>query len=130
MKVTKIDHVAILVEDLEKAGKFFADLLGTEFPESEESEELDIKNLMSPIRIELVTPLTQDGVLSRTLAKRGEGITLLSLSVPNLKEAVAEMKAKGIRQIGEVEGRAVLFHPKDLHGVTIELVEDKPNTQG
>ena len=122
MKAEKIDHVAILVKDLEKAGKFYADLFGTEFSGPNENKELDIRNLMSPIGIELVTPLTPDGVMARTLEHRGDGMTLLSLKVPNVAEATAEMKAKGIRQTAGTGTRIAIFHPKDLCGVTIELI--------
>jgi methylmalonyl-CoA epimerase len=123
MKVEKIDHVAILVKDLEKAGKFFADLLDTEFAGPNEIKELDIRNLMSPEGIELVTPLTPDGPTARTLAQRGEGVTLISLEVPNVVEATGEMKAKGVRQVGGIGTRVALFHPKDLYGVLVELIE-------
>jgi methylmalonyl-CoA epimerase len=128
MKVQKIDHVAILVKDIDKAAKFYGNLFGTEFSGPRENKELDIKNLMSPIGIELVTPLTPNGVLSRTLANRGEGMTLLSLAVPDIKRAVADMKAAGVRQIGgggSNTATMALFHPKDLFGVTIELIERK-----
>jgi len=123
MKAEKIDHVAILVKDLEKAGKLYADLFGTEFSGPNEIKNLDIRNLMSPLGIELVTPLTPDGVMARTLEQRGEGLTLLSFKVPNVAEAAVEMKARGIRQIGGLETRAAIFHPKDLCGVTVELIQ-------
>jgi len=124
MKAEKIDHVAILVKDLEKAGKLYADLFGTEFSGPNENKDLDIRNLMSPIGIELVTPLSSDGVLARNLEKRGEGLYLLSLKVPNIAEAIAEMKSQGVRQIGGDGKRIAIFHPKDLCGVLIELIED------
>ena len=126
MKAQKTDHVAILVRELEKAGQFYADLFGTEFSGPNEVVNLDIRNLLSPLGIELVSPLTPDGVMARTLEHRGEGLTMLSLKVPNVAEAIAEMKARGIRQIGGFERpevRAAIFHPKDLYGVTIELIQ-------
>ena len=84
MKAEKINHVAILVKDLEEAGKLYADLFGIEFSGPSESKELDIRSLNSPAGIELVSPLTPDGVMARTLEHRGEGITLLGLKVPNV----------------------------------------------
>lgn len=123
MKVEKIHHVTIMVKDLEKAGKFFADLLGTEFTDFCEMKEVDIRHLMSPLGIELVTPLSPDGAPAKTLELRGEGLTLVGLQVPNLEEAAAEMKSRGIRQIGGIGTSTALFHPKDLYGVLIELVE-------
>ena len=99
-------------------------MFGTEFSGPRENKETDVRNLMSPLGIELVTPLSPDGAPARTLDRKGEGLTMLSLKVSNLKEAAAEMKARGIRQIGGSGTRMALFHPKDLHGVLIELMEE------
>lgn len=123
MKIEGIQHVAILVGDLEKAGKLYSDLFGIEFDGPNERKELDIRNRMSPEGIELLSPLTPDGVMAKTLEKRGEGITLLALKVPNIEQAKAKMDSKGIRKIGGGDKTAI-YHPKDLNGVTIELIED------
>ncbi len=121
MKIEKIGYVTIRVKDLEEAGKVFADLFDMEFTSHGENPQLDIRNLISPF-IELITPLTPDGPVARTLEKSGEGVALVSFKVANIEEAVAEMKSKGIRQIWHREKRA-LVHPKDLYGVMVELVE-------
>jgi len=122
-KVDKIHHVAILVKDLEEAGKLYSGLFGIEFSDPRESKELDIRSLMSAEGIELVSPLSPDGAMSRTLDRRGEGVQLVALKVANVEEASAEMKSKGIRQVGGT-GKIALFHPGDLNGVLIELAED------
>lgn len=121
MKIEKIGYVTIRVKDLEGAGKFFADLFDIEFTSPGENPELDVRNLIGPF-MELISPLTPDGPVARTLERRGEGLALVSLRVANIEEAVAKMKSKGIRQLWHREKRA-LFHPNDLYGVMIELVE-------
>ena len=123
MKVKGISHVVIMVKDLEKARGFFADLFGTEFEAPGELKEADIRNSMSPIGIELVTPLSADGPSAQTLERRGEGMVLLALAVDNIEEAVADMESRGVRLIGRPTPKAAQFHPKDLHGVMIELYE-------
>jgi len=123
VKAGKIDHVTITVRDLEGAGKFFADLFGTEFTGPGENAGLDIRNLISPLGIELISPLTPDGPVSRNLERKGEGLTQFALQVPNLEEAVAEMKAKGVRQVGETGENIAVFHPRDLYGVMITLIQ-------
>ena len=125
MKIEKIDHVAILVQDMRAAEKFFADLFETKFAKLGETKELDIRSIMDPTGIEIAEPLLPDGVTARTLKNRGEGLTLLSLKVSNLDEAMAEMKSRGIRQVGQIKHggmRATLYHPKDTFGVMIELI--------
>jgi methylmalonyl-CoA epimerase len=129
MKVESIDHVAIQVRDLQKAKRFFADLFGTKFTDLGEVEEMDVRSSIDRLGIELIEPLTPNGVTAKSLERRGEGLTLLSLKVSSLEEAVAEMESKGIRLIGRIEHekmKAALFHPKDIYGVMIELIEYEP----
>ncbi len=127
MKFEKIDHVGIMVKDLEKASKFFAELFDTEFNIRDIDTESDIRASMShPINIELVTPLKQDGEAAKALEHRGEGLTMLSLKVPNLEEAIANMESHGVRLLRREElpeAKMAFFHPKDLYGVMIELIE-------
>ena len=140
MKAEKIDHVMIVVRDAEKAKRFFADLLGTEFSESQDSKQMDVKGTtICPIGIRLFGPLTPDGPVARRLERTGEGLTALSLEIKNLDEALAELESRGIRVLArsehdrEVLGeklkwqrarrRIAVLHPKDTYGVMIELTE-------
>ena len=56
MKIEKIDHIAILVEDVEKAEKFFTDLFETKFAALGEVKEMDITSMMEPSGIEIIQP--------------------------------------------------------------------------
>ena len=128
MKVEKIDHVAINVKDLKKAAQFFANLLGTEFSSSAVFKELDLVSLVDPLGIELVEPLTADGPTAKAIEQRGEGVSLLSFKVSNVDEAMADMKARGIRLVNMIDRpkmKAAIYHPKDTFGVMIELIEYK-----
>ena len=120
MKVQKIDHVSIMVQDLEKAHKLFSDLFG-EFDGPNESPETDVKNYMSSLGIELVTPLTPDGASAKLLERKGEGFVMLVLQVSNLEEAIAEMESHGVRCVGRSE-KTANFHPKDTYNAMIRLI--------
>ncbi len=83
---------------------------------------------MAPLGIGIAEPLTPDAALAKVIERRGEGLSVLSLKVANLEEAISEMKSRGIRQIGSQEHsniRAAMFHPADAFGVMIELIEHK-----
>ena len=126
MKVEKIDHIAINVRDLAKAGKFFADLLGTQFSRAAVFKEIDLRSSVDPLGIELVEPLTPDGPTARAIERRGEGVSLLSFKVSGLEDAVAEMESRGIRLVARIDRakmKAAIFHPKDTYGTLIELME-------
>ena len=132
MKVQKIHHVSIMVKDLEKAGKFFTDLLGTEFSGPYENKELDVRFLSSPLGINLAAPFLPDGPSARTLERRGEGLAMLVLNVPDLEKAIADMESHGVRLIGRedrLSEKVASFHPKDLCGVMIELMQEYSKSQ-
>ena len=127
MKVQKIHHVSIMVKDLEKAGKFFSDLFGTEFSGPYENKALAVRFLSSPLGINLAAPFLPDGPSARALERRGEGLAMLVLNVPDLEEAISDMKSNGVRLIGRedrLSEKVASFHPKDLCGVLIELTQE------
>ena len=128
MKVERIDHISILVKDLDKAMKLFGEGLGIEFSQPWENKNFDIRETLGPLPlcINLCTPLTTDGEAARILEHKGEGVSMISFKVDNLEEAVAEMKSRGIRQIGgekTKDAETATFHPKDTFGIMIELVQ-------
>ena len=128
MKVERIDRIYVYVRDLEKAAKFFADLFGIEFSDPAEWKEMDVRTRVGDLGIVLAEPLTPDGIVSKTIERRGEGVAMVALKVESLEEAVTEMKSRGISLVGTLErGRykAALFHPKDTYGVMLDLCEYK-----
>ena len=133
MKAEKIDHVSFFVKDLDKAVKFFGELLETSFLEPFPIKSVDIMDTLAPLGIDLCTPLTPDGVSSKVMARRGEGLSMVSFKVPNFEEALAEMKARGIRQlVRDTIGAAewATFDPRDTFGVMIELIAYKAYPMG
>ncbi len=117
IKTTAIDHLTFLVKDIEEGAKFFGDLLNLDW-RYDESKVNDVKRLVSPPGVSLIAPLTPDGPTARTLAKQGEGISVVMLAVEIGKVAIEHFKSRGIRQVGPS-----LFHPRDTHGVMIEVTD-------
>jgi len=129
MKVERIDRIYIYVRDLDKATRFFTDLFGIEFSEPAEWKEMDVRTSISDLGIVLAEPLTSNGIVSKTIERRGEGVAMVALKLENLEEAVTEMKSRGISLVGTLERggyKAALFHPKDTCGVMFDLCEYKP----
>ena len=132
MKVLKIDHLGIAVNSIEEAKKLFHDILGLKFEGTETVEEQRVTTAFFPVgdsEVELLESTAPDGPIAKYLEKRGEGIQHIAFRVDNLEEALAELKAKGIRLIDEkprtgAGGAKIAFlHPKSTHGVLIELSE-------
>ena len=132
MKVLKIDHLGIAVHSIEEAKKLFQDTLGLVFEGSETVAEQKVTTAFFPVgdsEVELLESTAPDGPIAKYLEKRGEGIQHIAFRVENIEEALAELKAKGIRLIDEkprkgAGGAKIAFlHPKSTHGVLIEISE-------
>ncbi len=130
--VTKVDHIGIAVKDLNKAIKFYEEVLGIKCVDTEEIEEQKVKTAFLPIgdtEIELLESTEADGPIAKHIEKRGEGVQHIAYRVENIEEAIEKMKEKGIRMIDEkprygAGGAKIAFaHPKDTYGVLIELCE-------
>ncbi|HEX7975048.1 MAG TPA: methylmalonyl-CoA epimerase [Anaerolineales bacterium] len=130
--VKKIDHIAILVDDLEATLSFWRDALGLELAGMQDVpvEQAQIAFLPAgQSEIELVRTTTGDSGLARFLEKRGPGMHHICLEVDDIAGMIAQLKAKGIQMINEeprqgAGGRKYAFvHPKSTHGVMVELYE-------
>lgn len=134
MQAKRIDHVVVAVSDLEQALATYQQNFGLQHVGGGEVPVLGVRNAYLQIgdaRIELVTPLAQEGPVAKFLAERGSGLYLLSLEVENLDAAVAELQAKGMRvQVvtGPGDTRLAFVSPKTTHGVLLQLVEQRAQT--
>lgn len=131
-KVIKIDHVAILADDMDKSLNFWRDALGMELTHIEDvpAEKSQVAFLpVAGVEIELVKPTTDDSGLARYLEKRGPGMHHVCLEVDDIAGMVAQLREKGIQLINETPltglgGRKYAFiHPKSTNGVLVELYQ-------
>ncbi len=131
MSIKKIDHIAIVVENLDLALGVYRDALGMTVTDVREMPEQDVMMAFLPTgdsEIELLEPLSAESGIGRYLAKRGEGLHHICLEVDDIEATLADLKAKGAQLIDETPkqgayGRIAFIHPKGAHGVLIELVE-------
>ncbi len=131
MTIKKIDHIAIVVENLDRALAVYRDALGMTVSDVREMPEQDVKMAFLPSgdsEIELLEPLSTGSGIGKYLAKRGEGLHHICLEVDDIEATLAELKAKGSQLIDETPkqgayGKIAFIHPKGAHGVLVELVE-------
>ena len=130
--IKRIDHIAILVDDLDGTLDFWRDALGLPLAHTEENPAEQAKIAFLPAgdsEIELVKPTTDDSGLARYLEKRGPGMHHICLEVDDLEGMLAQLKEKGIQLINEEPrlgsgGKKYAFiHPRSAHGVMVELYE-------
>ena len=131
-KITRIDHIAILVDDMPAPLSFWRDALGMKVTHVKDipAEAAQIAFLPTGgSEIELVRPTTSDSGLAKYLEKRGPGMHHVCLEVDDIEGMLAQLKAKGIQLINEipkvsVDGKKYAFiHPKSAFGVMVELYE-------
>mgnify|MGYP002358591745 FL=1 len=131
--LTEIDHIAIAVEDLDAAIADYRETFDVtvdhrEIVESDGVEEALLK--VADSYIQLLTPTRDDSPVAKYLDKKGPGLHHIGYRVADCAQALEAVKAAGHRVLDEVprpgsRGTTVAFvHPKALHGVLIELVEE------
>ena len=131
MTIKRIDHVAVVVENLAAALSVYRDALGLVVSKQETMPEQDVKMAFLPSgdsEIELLEPIHPDSGIGRYLARRGEGLHHICLEVDDLQATLAELKASGTQLIDETPrrgayGQVAFIHPKGAHGVLIELLQ-------
>ncbi|MEP7291575.1 MAG: methylmalonyl-CoA epimerase [Chloroflexota bacterium] len=141
--MTKINHIAIVVDDVNEALNFWQKALGLPLAQVEhnESEQVDIAFLpLGESEIELIAPFTapdgaMDSGVAKYLAKRGAGMHHLCLEVDDIDHIMRQLVENGTEMINETprtrpDGRRYAFvHPRSTGGVLLELYEMKAATE-
>lgn len=131
-QITRINHVAIAVDDMDKSLSFWRDALGIELHELRDVPAEKSRVAFLPLdgaEIELVEPTTDDSGLAKYLAKRGPGMHHVCLEVDDIEGMMAQLRQKGIRLINEeprtaADGKRYAFiHPESTSGVLVELYQ-------
>lgn len=132
MKVLKIDHLGVAVNSLDAGKNFWTDVMGLKMGGVENVDEQKVNTGFIPVgesEIELLESTSPEGPIAKYIEKRGEGIQHIAFRVPDIEEALAELKEKGIRLIDEkprkgAGGAKIAFlHPKVTGGVLVEICE-------
>jgi methylmalonyl-CoA/ethylmalonyl-CoA epimerase len=132
MKILKIDHLGIAVNNIDQSKSFWTDILGLSFDGTETVEEQRVTTAFLPVgesEVELLEATAPDSPIAKYLEKKGEGIQHIAFRVADIEAALAELKAKGIRLIDEKprkgagNAKIAFLHPKSTNGVLVELTE-------
>jgi methylmalonyl-CoA/ethylmalonyl-CoA epimerase len=134
MKPTHIEHIGIAVSDLQKAIRFYEDVLGLECYAIEEVRDQKVRTAFFRIgetKIELLESTDPEGPIGKFIEKRGEGIHHIAFAVENVENALREIEEKEVQLIDKqprkgAEGMSIGFlHPKSNFGVLTELCSKK-----
>ena len=130
----KIEHIGIAVKKLENAILVFEKLLNTNCYKTELVETEKVNTAFFKIgttKIELLESTDPDGVISRFIEKKGEGLHHIALDVADIEAEMERLKKEGFILLNEkpkpgADNKLVCFlHPKHTSGVLIELCMER-----
>jgi methylmalonyl-CoA/ethylmalonyl-CoA epimerase len=129
----KIEHIGIAVKSLSTAIPLYESLLNAECYKTEtvESEMVNTAFFQTgESKIELLESADEQGVISKFIEKKGEGIHHIAFDVADIYAEMARLKALGFTLLNETpkrgaDNKLVCFvHPKGTSGVLVELCQE------
>ena len=130
--IKNINHIAIIVPDLEGAVAFWEGALGLKLARTESVPEEGVDVAFLPVggsNVELLKPTVADTGVARFLEKRGPGIHHMCFEVDDIEATLAQLRDRNVQLINDQPqeghgGRKYAFvHPKSTGGVLVELYQ-------
>ena len=126
----QVEHIGIAVKNLDISIPLFEMLLNTNCYKTETVDSENVKTAFfqtGSTKIELLESSTIDGVISKFIEKKGEGIHHIAFEVADIEAEMKRLSNEGFRLLNEIpkkgaDNKLVCFlHPKGTNGVLIEL---------
>ena len=134
MRLQRIDHVGLAVENLDEAVAYHERLYGATVAHREMMERDGVREALIAVGdsfIQLLEPIRDDSPVARFLERNGgPGVHHIGYGVADVGATLHDLKDLGVRVVDDVprhgsRGCMVAFlHPKGAMGVLVELVED------
>ncbi len=131
----KVEHIGIAVKNLANAIPLYEQLLNTTCYKREVVASEAVTTaffLIGNTKIELLESIDPEGVIARFIDKKGEGMHHIAFEVTDILSEMARMQKEGFKLLNEVpkpgaDNKLVCFvHPRETHGVLIELCMELP----
>jgi methylmalonyl-CoA/ethylmalonyl-CoA epimerase len=132
MKIKRIEHVGVIVRDLEASRRLWEDCFGIRLGSVEESAARPQRLALYPVgesMVELIAGTTPDSKHARMIAEGKGGLNHICFEVEDIDEALAELKEKGVplldqvARIGHAGCRIAFIDPAATENCLIELAE-------
>jgi len=132
--MNKIEHIGIAVRNLTKSIPVYEKLLNCPCYKTEKVESERVTTAFFSLgesKIELLEGLDPEGVISRYINSRGEGIHHIAFEVDDLEAEIKRLEAQGFEFVSNrprpgADNKMVCFlQPKTTGGILVELCMDK-----
>ena len=131
-KIVNINHIGIVVHNIEKSLQFWQNVLGIELDYTESVPSMNLELAWLPVnstRIELLEPTTtEENEYTDFLKDKGPGVHHICLEVDDIDAMLTRLKENGVRLKDkvaiELPGRKLAFlQPEVSDGVILELYQ-------
>jgi len=128
----QVEHIGIAVKNLDISIPLFEMLLNTNCYKTETVDSENVKTAFfqtGSTKIELLESSTSDGVISKFIEKKGEGIHHIAFEVKDIEAEMKRLSSEGFQLLNEIpkkgaDNKLVCFlHPKGTNGVLVELCQ-------
>ena len=132
--IAGVDHVAVIVRDIDAALPFYTEqlgfrLIGDEYTQASGGARLAYLDAGN-VKIQLVSPTGATGPLADYLATNGEGLHHICLTVADIEQTIAHFApGKDVPVAVGGRGRRTAFLPDRPNGLITELTESEPYEQ-
>jgi len=131
--MNNVEHIGIAVKNLDEAEVTYSKLLGVHSYKRETVESEGVITSffrIGDVKIELLAALNENSPIAKFIEKRGEGIHHIAFGVKDADKSLDEKQQMGFTLINEIAKNGAdnknigFLHPKDTHGVLIEVCSD------
>lgn len=131
--IKSINHIGIVVKDIEASAMLFSKLFGIEnmHHETVESQKVSIASFkVGDVLIELTAPTDDTSPIAKFIEKKGEGIHHIAFESNDISSELDRIKDNGFALINDtaIEGAhdmlIAFLHPKSTNGVLMEICQN------
>jgi methylmalonyl-CoA/ethylmalonyl-CoA epimerase len=133
MRISRVNHLGVIVDDLEGAIEGFRERLGLTLAKTElYAGVLDIAFLpCGDTQIELICPRDEGDPAADFLRQHGPGIQHVAFEVDDLEAALAELAERGVGTLGKAprpgadQTIIAFLDPRLFGGILVELCQPR-----
>ncbi len=128
----RIDHIGVVVEDLDAAIELYSKSFAMELVHRETVEEQGVDAVLLDVgdgHVELLAPLGPETPVGKYLDRKGPGLHHVAYAVDDIDSTLERLVASGIElidreaRVGIRNSRIAFLHPRSTGGVLTEIVE-------
>lgn len=132
MKIKRIDHVGVVVRNVEASRRLWEDCLGIPMVGVEDHPKVPVRLAMYSVggsMVELLAGTTPDSKYTHMVAEGKSGLNHICLEVEDIEQALAELKEKGVPLLDQVPrpgqggSRIAFLDPAATENCLIELAQ-------